>query len=45
VLTADDTVWGDFDQRKHYEVSERRLPVIVWSRLSRSVVRGGINTI
>jgi hypothetical protein len=34
VLTANDTVWGDFDQRKHHEVSERRLPVIVWSRLS-----------
>jgi hypothetical protein len=25
VLTADDTVWNDFDQRKHHEVSERRL--------------------
>ena len=34
VLTADDTVWSDFDQRKHHEVSERRLPVVVWSRLS-----------
>jgi WD40 repeat protein len=34
VLTADDTVWRDFDQRKHHEVSERRLPVVVWSRLS-----------
>jgi WD40 repeat protein len=34
LLTADDTVWNDFDQRKHHEVSERRLPVVVWSRLS-----------
>jgi WD40 repeat protein len=34
VLTADDAVWSDFDQRKHHEVSERRLPVVVWSRLS-----------
>jgi tetratricopeptide (TPR) repeat protein len=34
VLTADDTVWNDFDRRKHHEVSERRLPVVVWSRLS-----------
>src|ERR1035438_2279621 len=34
VLTADDTVWRDFDKRKHHEVSERRLPVVVWSRLS-----------
>ncbi|MGA2435980.1 MAG: AAA family ATPase, partial [Bryobacteraceae bacterium] len=34
VLAEDDTVWNDFDQRKHHEVSERRLPVVVWSRLS-----------
>ena len=34
VLTEDDAVWSDFDQRKHHEVSERRLPVVVWSRLS-----------
>ena len=34
VLTADDAVWNDFDKRKHHEVSERRLPVVVWSRLS-----------
>jgi len=34
VLTADDTVWSDFDKRKHHEVSKRRLPVVVWSRLS-----------
>lgn len=34
VLTGDDAVWGDFDKRKHHEVSERRLPVVVWSRLS-----------
>jgi WD40 repeat protein len=34
VLTEDDVVWSDFDQRKHHEVSERRLPVVVWSRLS-----------
>jgi WD40 repeat protein len=33
VLTEDDTVWSDFDKRKHHEVSERRLPVVVWSRL------------
>ena len=34
VLTADDAVWSDFDQRKHHEVTGRRLPVVVWSRLS-----------
>ena len=34
VLTADDAVWNDFDKRKRHEVSERRLPVVVWSRLS-----------
>ena len=34
VLTADDAVWNDFNERKHHEVSERRLPVVVWSRLS-----------
>ena len=34
VLAADEAVWSDFDQRKHHEVSERRLPVVVWSRLS-----------
>ena len=34
VLAEDDAVWNDFDQRKHHEVSERRLPVVVWSRLS-----------
>ncbi len=34
VLTADDAVWSDFDQRKRHAVSERRLPVVVWSRLS-----------
>jgi len=34
VLTADDVVWGDFDKKKHHDVSERRLPVVVWSRLS-----------
>jgi WD40 repeat protein len=34
VLAADDAVWNDFDQRKHHEVSERRLPMAVWSRLS-----------
>ena len=34
MLTADDAVWSDFDQRKHHEVRERRLPVVVWSRLS-----------
>ncbi len=34
VLAEDDAVWSDFDKRKHHEVSERRLPVVVWSRLS-----------
>jgi len=34
VLTSDDAVWNDFDQRKHHDVSGRRLPVVVWSRLS-----------
>jgi WD40 repeat protein len=34
VLTEDDAIWRDFDQRKHHEVRERRLPVVVWSRLS-----------
>ncbi len=34
VLAEDAAVWNDFDQRKHHEVSERRLPVVVWSRLS-----------
>ena len=34
VLTADEVVWDDFDKKKHHEVSERRLPVVVWSRLS-----------
>jgi len=34
VLSADNTVWGDFDKRKHHEVSERRLPVVMWSRRS-----------
>jgi hypothetical protein len=34
VLAEDDAMWRDFDQRKHHEVSERRLPVVVWSRLS-----------
>ena len=34
VLAEDDAVWNDFDQRKRHEVTERRLPVVVWSRLS-----------
>ena len=34
VLTADDTVWIDFNHRKHHDLSEHRLPVVVWSRLS-----------
>ena len=34
VLAEDNTVWNDFDQRRHHDVSERRLPVVVWSRLS-----------
>ena len=33
VLAEDDAVWSDFDQRKHHDISERRLPVVVWSRL------------
>jgi WD40 repeat protein len=34
VLTADDVVWDDFDKKKHHDVGEHRLPVVVWSRLS-----------
>jgi WD40 repeat protein len=34
VLASDDAVWSDFDKRKHHDVSERSLPVVVWSRLS-----------
>jgi WD40 repeat protein len=34
VLTIDDAVWEDFDQHRHHAVSERRLPAVVWSRLS-----------
>jgi hypothetical protein len=34
VLAQDDAVWSDFEKHKHHEVSERRLPVVVWSRLS-----------
>jgi WD40 repeat protein len=33
VLAADDEVWEDFESRAHYTPPERRLPVIVWSRL------------
>ena len=33
VLSADDEVWQDFEQRAHHTPSERRLPVIFWSRL------------
>jgi NACHT domain- and WD repeat-containing protein len=34
VLTRNDQVWTDFLRRAHHEPPERRLPVIVWSRLS-----------
>jgi hypothetical protein len=33
VLAADDAVWKDFESRTHHTPPERRLPVIVWSRL------------
>ena len=33
VLAADDAVWRDFESRAHHMPLERRLPVIVWSRL------------
>ena len=33
VLTADGEVWRDFELRAHHTPPERRLPVIVWSRL------------
>jgi WD40 repeat protein len=33
VLSADEEVWRDFERRAHHTPSERRLPVIVWSRL------------
>jgi WD40 repeat protein len=33
VLAADDEVWKDFESRSHHTPPERRLPVIVWSRL------------
>jgi WD40 repeat protein len=34
VLTADDEVWEDFERRRRHDPLGRRLPVIVWSRLS-----------
>jgi WD40 repeat protein len=34
ILAKDDAVWNDFDNRKYHKVSERRLPLVVWSRLS-----------
>ena len=33
VLSEDEQVWEDFFARKHHDPPERRLPVIVWSRL------------
>ena len=33
VLAAEDDVWQDFESRAHHAPPERRLPVIVWSRL------------
>jgi len=33
VLSADEDVWRDFAERSHHTPPERRLPVIVWSRL------------
>jgi WD40 repeat protein len=33
VLADDDEVWKDFELRAHHKPTERRLPVIVWSRL------------
>jgi WD40 repeat protein len=34
VLSGNDDVWHDFVQRSHHETDERRLPTVVWSRLS-----------
>ena len=33
VLSADKEVWRDFEKRAHHNPPERRVPVIVWSRL------------
>lgn len=33
VLSADEQVWQDFQHRAHHTPPERRLPVVVWSRL------------
>jgi hypothetical protein len=33
VLTEDESVWQEFDAAKRHDPPERRLPVIVWSRL------------
>jgi WD40 repeat protein len=33
MLSADGEVWQDFERRSHHTPPERRLPVIVWSRL------------
>ena len=33
ILAADDALWQDFELRAHHTPPERRLPVIVWSRL------------
>jgi len=33
VLSADKAVWQDFERRVHFAPPQRRLPVIVWSRL------------
>ena len=33
VLSSDSEVWGDFERRAHHTPPDRRLPVIIWSRL------------
>ncbi len=33
LLSADDEVWQDFEQRAHHDPPDRRLPAVVWSRL------------
>ena len=33
LLSTDNVVWDDFERRAHHDPPERKLPVIVWSRL------------
>ena len=33
VLAADEQVWKDFETSRHHAVADRRLPVVIWSRL------------